>query len=57
MYKIKKNIFIEGTPYFIGNTIEIKPSIAALLLSANSIEEVEATKEVSIKPKRTRKEK
>gem|GEM_PF-5825291 len=57
MFEVLKPIFIKGTPYQIGEVVEVDSSTASLLLTTKAIKKAEVVKEVSIKSKRTRKEK
>lgn len=57
MYRLKKNIFISGKAYKIDDVVELDNITISELSARGIIEKVEPVSEVSIKPKRIRKEK
>ena len=54
MYKINRNIFIDGKMIASGSVIELDSATASSLTRSGVAIEVEATQEVEIKPKRKR---
>jgi len=57
MYRIERSVFIEGKMILAGSIVELDSKNAKILELSGVAVEVEATKEVEIKPKKTTRRK
>ena len=57
MYRIERSIFVEGKMILAGSIVELDSKNAKILELSGVAVEVEATKEVEIKPKKTTRRK
>jgi len=55
MYRIERSVFVEGKMILAGSIVELDAKNAKILEASGTAVEVEATKEVEIKPKKTRR--
>ena len=57
MYRIERSVFVEGKMILAGSIVELDSKNAKILELSGVAVEVEATKEVEIKPKKTTRRK
>ena len=57
MYRIERSVFVDGKMILAGSIVELDSKNAKILELSGVAVEVEATKEVEIKPKKTTRRK